>query len=202
MIICAAKVERQVLTSLNGLLINIPVLTFLRNHSFNNRYVSMFKKIAFAASMVVVSLSSAVAFAAEESRSSIQISASIPSKVFHAQPRDPNFGKDEKMNYVLATGELTALRALYDVRHTSGGIGAYIEGGPQALHNGANNIPLTYTFNGVTLTGASQEVVTEAAAAGGISADLVITAAKPGDTQNGEYSATPVLIFDALAKAS
>lgn len=161
----------------------------------------MFKKIAFAIPMAVLSLSCAVAFAADDARTSINISASIPSKVFHAQPRDPNFGVDEKMAYDLGKGTLSPLRATYDVRHTSGGVGAYVQGGPQPLSNGTSTIALTYTFNGVTLTDATQEVVTEAAAKPGTQVELVIAAAKPADTQFGEFNATPIVIFDAMIAA-
>src|SRR5437762_2146641 len=137
----------------------------------------MFKKFAIAVPMTLLALSSSVAFAAEESRTSINISATIPSKVFHAQPRDPNFGKDEKMAYVLGAGTLTPIRATYDVQHTNGSVGAYVEGGPQPLSNGINTIALSYMFNGTTLTGVSQEVVGDSESNGGMQADLVIAAA-------------------------
>ncbi|MNF45897.1 hypothetical protein D3C87_1204070 [compost metagenome] len=160
----------------------------------------MFKKIAFAAPLAVLTLTSSMAFAAEEVRSSINISATIPSQVFHAQPVNPDFGKDEQMNYSLVDGTLSSLRAAYDIRHTNGSVGAYVEGGPQPLFNGANNIALSYTFNGVTLTGASQEVVGDAESNGGMRADLVIAAAKPLATQTGLYTANPVVIFDAIPR--
>ncbi|MDP9657355.1 UNVERIFIED_ORG: hypothetical protein J2W87_005311 [Pseudomonas putida] len=160
----------------------------------------MFKKIAFAAPLAVLALSSSMAFAAEEARSTINISATIPTKVFHAKSVNPDFGKDEKMNYNLVDGTLSSLRAAYDVRHTNGSVGAYVEGGPQPLFNGANNIALTYTFNGVTLTGVSQEVVGDTESNGGMRADLVIAAAKPLDTQTGLYTANPVVIFDAIPR--
>jgi hypothetical protein len=143
-----------------------------------------------------------MAFAADEVRSSLNISATIPTKVFHAQPVDPDFGKDEKMTYNLVDGSLSPLRATYDVRHTNGSVNAYVEGGPQPLFNGSNNIALTYAFNGVTLTGTSQEVVGDTESNGGMRADLVITAAKPTDTQVGLYTATPVVIFDAIPRTS
>ena len=160
----------------------------------------MFMKFAIAAPMTLLALSASVAFAAEEARTSINISATIPSKVFHAQPRDPNFGKDERMAYVLGAGTLTPVRATYDVQHTNGSVGAYVEGGPQPLSNGANTIALTYTFNGKTLSGVSQEVVGDTESNGGMQADLVIAAAKPADGQNGLYTATPVVIFDAIPR--
>ena len=160
----------------------------------------MFKKIAFAAPLAVLALSSSMAFAVDEARSTINISATIPSKVFHAQPVNPDFGKDEQMNYNLVDGTLSSLRAPYDIRHTNGSVGAYVEGGPQPLFNGADNIALTYTFNGVTLTGASQEVVGDTESNGGMRADLVIAAAKPLATQAGLYTANPVVIFDAIPR--
>ncbi|MHC8331542.1 CS1 type fimbrial major subunit [Pseudomonas sp. LB3P25] len=160
----------------------------------------MFKKFAIAVPMTLLALSASVAFAAEEARTSINISATIPSKVFHAQPRNPDFGKDERMAYVLGAGTLTPVRATYDVQHTNGSVGAYVEGGPQPLSNGINTIALTYSFNGKTLTGASQEVVGDSESNGGMQADLVIAAAKPADGQNGLYTATPVVIFDAIPR--
>ncbi|RON05175.1 adhesin [Pseudomonas brassicacearum] len=139
-------------------------------------------------------------FMADESRTSINISATIPSKVFHAQPRDPNFGKDEVMTFNAVAGELSSLRATYDVRHTDGSVSAYIEGGPASLFNGVNAIPLTTTFNGVTLTESPQEVVDDVSSAPGARADLVITAAKPSDTQNGLYAANFTVVFDAVPR--
>lgn len=160
----------------------------------------MFKKIAFAAPLAVLALSSSMAFAAEETRSTINISATIPTNVFHAKSVNPDFGKDEKMDYSLVDGTLSSLRAPYDVRHTNGSVGAYVEGGPQPLFNGVNSIALTYTCNGVPLTGVSQEVVGDTESNGGMRADLVIAAAKPLDTQTGLYTANPVVIFDAIPR--
>jgi hypothetical protein len=106
------------------------------------------------------------------------------------------------MTYNLVDGSLSPLRAAYDIRHTNGSVGAYVEGGPQPLFNGADNIALTYSFNGVTLTGVSQEVVGDTESNGGMRADLMIAAAKPADGQNGLYTATPVVIFDAIPRVT
>ncbi|MGE8189930.1 CS1 type fimbrial major subunit [Pseudomonas sp. NPDC086278] len=160
----------------------------------------MFKKFAIAVPMTLLALSSSVAFAAEEARTSINISATIPTQVFHAQPVNPDFGKDEKMVYNLVLGTLSPLRATYDIRHTNGSVNAYVEGGPQPLFNGNNNIALTYSFNGVTLTGTSQEVVGDSESNGGMRADLVIAAAKPTAAQTGLYTANPIVVFDAIPR--
>lgn len=162
----------------------------------------MFKKFAIAVPMTLLALSASMAFAAEESRTSINITADIPSKVFHAQPVNPDFGKDEKMQYLIGVGDLTEVRGTYNVQHTNGSVGAYIVGGPTPLFNGnpTLNIPLTYTFNGTVLTAESQEVVGDVESNGGMRADLVIKAAKPTNAQVGLYTANPVVIFDAIPR--
>lgn len=164
----------------------------------------MFKKLALAAPLVAVSLGSSMAFAAEDARSSIQITADIPTKQFHVLPRDPNFGKDERMNYNPVSGELSSLRGTYDVKNTEGSVHAYIEGGTTAaaLYNGSDSIALTNTFNGVVLTATPQEVVDDPQSTPGTQADLVITPAKPADTQNGLYTANYTVIFDAVPRAT
>lgn len=162
----------------------------------------MFKKFAVAAPLVAVAMSATTAFAADDARSSINITADIPTKQFHAQPRDPNFGKDETMNYNPVSGELSSLRATFDVKNTDGSIHAYIEGGPTAaaLYNGSDSIALTNTFNGITLTATPQEVVDDPQSTPGTQADLVVTPARPLDTQNGLYTSNYTVIFDAVPR--
>ena len=162
----------------------------------------MFKKFAVAVPFVAAALSSTIAMAADDARSSISITANIPTKQFHAQPRDPNFGRDEVMNYNPVSGELSSLRATFDVKNTDGSVNAYIEGGPTAaaLYNGSDSIPLTTTFNGVTLTATSQEVVDDPQSTPGTQAQMVITPARPADTQNGLYTASYTVIFDAVPR--
>ncbi len=96
----------------------------------------MFKKFAIAAPLALMALSSSVVFAAGEASHTVNLKANIPTTVFHAQPRDPNFGRDETMNYNLVSGELTPLTAIYDLKNTNGSVHAYIEGGPAVLFNG------------------------------------------------------------------
>ncbi|AZE53369.1 hypothetical protein C4K03_1198 [Pseudomonas synxantha] len=160
----------------------------------------MFKKFAFAASLTAIALSTSPAFAAGEASHTVNLKANIPTTVFHAQPRDPNWGRDETMNYNLVSGELTPLTAIYDIRNTNGSVHAYIEGGPAVLFNGdaTQNIPLTTTLNGVTLTGTPQEVVNEADSTPGVGAEMRIVAAKPNATQRGAYTAVAQVVFDAV----
>ncbi|SDO17368.1 hypothetical protein SAMN04489798_2234 [Pseudomonas arsenicoxydans] len=86
----------------------------------------MFKKLAITVPMTLLALSSSVAFAADEIRSSINISANIPTWEFHAQPVNPDFGKDEKMAWNVITESLAPLRATYDIRHSLGSVNAYV----------------------------------------------------------------------------
>jgi hypothetical protein len=163
----------------------------------------MFKKLAITVPLAVIALSSQVAVAAGEASHTVNLKANIPTTVFHAQPRDPNWGRDETMNYNVVSGELAPLTAIYDIRNTNGSVHAYIEGGPAMLFNGntTQNIPLTTTLNGVTLTGTPQEVVNEADSTPGVGAEMRIVAAKPTATQRGAYTAVMPVVFDAVLPA-
>ncbi|NVZ83756.1 adhesin [Pseudomonas yamanorum] len=160
----------------------------------------MFKTSVIAASLAVSLLGVGSVFAAGEATSTINISANIPTKQFHAQPRDPSFGVAETMDYNTITGNLNTLRAVYDVKNTDGHIAAYIEGGPASLSNGSSAIALTTTFNGVTLDGTSKQVVDDASSTPGTQADMVITPAKPADTQNGLFTTSMVVVFDSVPR--
>lgn len=163
----------------------------------------MFKKLAITVPLAVIALSSQVAVAAGEASHTVNLKANIPTTVFHAQPRDPNWGRDETMSYNVVSGELAPLTAIYDIRNTNGSVHAYIEGGPAMLFNGntTQNIPLTTTLNGVTLTGTPQEVVNEADSTPGVGAEMRIVAAKPTATQRGAYTAVMPVVFDAVLPA-
>lgn len=163
----------------------------------------MFKKFVIGVPMALLALNTSAALA-ESASTSINITADIPTTAFHAQPVDKEFGKSEKMQYSIANGTLSEVRGTFDIRNTTGAVAAYVEGGPVPLFNGnvTQNITLTYAFNGTTLTGVSQEVVGDAESNGGMRADLVITATKPGLEQTGLYSATPVVVFDALIRTA
>lgn len=160
----------------------------------------MFKKFALSAAVAAVALNASSAFAADDARSSIHITADIPTKQFHAQPRDPNWGKDERMAYNPVSGELSSLRATYDVKNTEGSVHAYIEGGPASLFNGSNAIALRTSFNGVELSATPQEVVDDPQSTPGTQADMVIVPAKPLDTQNGLYTGDFTVVFDSVPR--
>ncbi|ASV36948.1 adhesin [Pseudomonas sp. NS1(2017)] len=164
----------------------------------------MIKKFAVLLPLAVAVLGSSAAMAVDDASTTINIKADIPTKQFHAQPRDPNFGRDEVLNYNPVSGELSSLRATFDVKNTDGSVHAYIEGGPTAaaLYNGSDSIALTNTFNGIVLTGTPQEVVDDPQSTPGTQADLVITPAKPADTQNGLYTGSYAVVFDAVPRTT
>jgi hypothetical protein len=161
---------------------------------------NMLKQLVSSTALVAATLGSSLAFAADDARSSIHIEANIPTKQFHVQPRNPDFGKDETMSYNTVSGTLTSLRETFDVKNTDGSVNAYIEGGPASLYNGSDSIALTTAFNGVTLTATPQEVVDDATSTPGTQADMTIVPAKPLDTQNGLYTADMTVIFDAVPR--
>ncbi|WP_406300787.1 CS1 type fimbrial major subunit (plasmid) [Embleya sp. NBC_00888] len=118
-----------------------------------------------------------------------ELAAALPGLVDTASP-------DGRLELTHTRDEAGAIRP----RHTSDSVGAYVEADPRPVFNGSNTIALTYTFNGVTLTGTGQEVVGDTESNAGMRADLVITATKPTATQTGLYTATPVVIFDAIPR--
>ncbi|MFF2412320.1 CS1 type fimbrial major subunit [Streptomyces sp. NPDC058092] len=161
----------------------------------------LFAVAALAVATAAASASGAVAAPqSDDVPAPVHVSAAIPSKQFHVQPRDPDFGKDEVMSYNPLSGELSSLRTTYDVKNTEDSVHACIEGGPASLYNGSDAIALTNAFNHVALTATPQEVVNDAESTPGTQADMVIAAAKPTATQNGLYTANYTLIFDAVPR--
>jgi hypothetical protein len=161
----------------------------------------MLKQIVSGTALVAAALSSSLAFALDDARSSIHITATIPTKQFHVLPRNPDFGKDEVMNYNPVTNTLSTLRQTFDVKNTDGSVHAYLLGGQPSLTNGTDAIPLIARFNNITLTEFPQEVVTDAASTPGTQADMLIMAStSPLDTQVGQYTADFTVIFDAVPR--
>ncbi|MCE6977293.1 adhesin [Pseudomonas frederiksbergensis] len=156
--------------------------------------------MASPAPIAMLSLQYMEVFMANDASTTINIRADIPTKQFHAQPLDPNFGRDEVMTYNTVAGELSQLSTTFALKNTGGSIDEYLQDGPAALTNGVDAIPLTVTLGGVTLDGTPKEVAADAESGPGLQRVLTISAAKPSATQVGLYSATPVVIFDAIPR--
>ena len=163
----------------------------------------MFKKIMPVMALAVATLSPSLASAVDDALTSIHITANIPNKNFHVQPRNPDFGKDEVMHYNPVTKMLTPLRQTFDVKHTEGSIHAYIEG-LQWLYNGRHSIPLITSFNNVSLDSVPQEVVDDATSTPGTQAEMVIFAPWPiaPNQATGLYTGHLTVIFDAVPRIS
>ncbi|AVU75426.1 MULTISPECIES: CS1 type fimbrial major subunit [Pseudomonas] len=161
----------------------------------------MLKQIVSGTALIAAALSSSLVFALDDARSSIHITATIPTKQFHVLPRNPDFGKDEVMHYNPVTNSLSPLRQTFDVKNTDGSVHAYLLGGQPSLTNGTDAIPLIARFNNVTLTEFPQEVVTDAASTPGTQADMLIMASTvPLESQVGQYTADFTVIFDAVPR--
>ena len=94
----------------------------------------MFKKIAFAAPLAVLALSSSMAFAATEARHSINLIAHVPSDDFYAVPVDYDLvNKDQDMSYDPGTDSMRTVDGHFDVLHTAGKVNARLEGVPKLI---------------------------------------------------------------------
>ncbi|MGX1176650.1 CS1 type fimbrial major subunit [Pseudomonas sp. R151218B TE3479] len=163
----------------------------------------MFNKNVTAIALGAVAMSASLAYAADDARSSIHISANIPTQQFHVQPRNPDFGKDEYMYYDPIKDDMSFLRETFDVKNTDGSIHAYLPAGQAALTNGRDYIPLLVRFNNVTLLATPLEVVDDATSTPGTQAEMVIrAAARPDPTQTGLYNADFTVIFDAVPRVN
>lgn len=153
-------------------------------------------------SLLALLIVTPAAWAERDASSIINIKAQIPTQSFHVLPANPEFGRDETLNYNPLSGSLSSLRQMYSVKNTDGSVHAYIEGGPIPLFNGNmdQNIALTTSFNGVVLTGTPKEVVTDDASTVGIHANMDIVPATPGADVSGLYTASYTVIFDNVPR--
>lgn len=157
----------------------------------------MFKKIAFAAPLAVLALSSSAVFAAGEARHSISLVADVPSNGFYVVPSDPDLvNKDQDMSYRPTTGRMGEVNGFFDMINTSGSVHASLESVPQ-LYSGSNAINLQVAVNGVVLTTTPQMVVGETESNVNFRAPLNIKAVSP-NIAPGHYTGSVAMTFDAV----
>ncbi|MFL6964932.1 adhesin [Pseudomonas alvandae] len=162
----------------------------------------MYKTIISAVALGAAALSPLLAGAADDARSAIHISANIPNKQFHVQPRNPDFGKNEVMHMDPVSRKLTWLRETFDVKNTDGSVHAYTDGAVW-LSNGTHSIVLAVTFNNVQLGDTPREVVDDATSTPGTQAELVVLAPFPVSPRlSGQFNANFTVIFDAVPRIS
>ncbi|MDI2141063.1 MULTISPECIES: CS1 type fimbrial major subunit [unclassified Pseudomonas] len=160
----------------------------------------MFKKMAFAAPLAVLALSSSVVFAAGEARHSISLVAHVPTNGFYVVPTDPDLvNKDQDMSFSPITGNMKQVEGYFDVRNNNGSVHGSLEGVPK-LVGGASAIDLEVRFNNVVLTQTPQMVVGEAESDVNYRAPLRITA-KGTNFTPGDYTGAVTMMFDAVTPA-
>ena len=156
----------------------------------------MFKKIAFAAPLAVLALSSSMAFAATEARHSISLKATVNSDDFYAVPVDFDLvNKDQDMSYDPGVDAMKTVDGHFDVLHTAGKVNARLEGVPQLIA-GSNAIDLKVELNGKTLNTTSQEVVGEAESNTRYRAPFKISATTSGKPDAGDYTGVVMLVIE------
>jgi hypothetical protein len=162
----------------------------------------MFKKRVSVTALAIAALSASWVFAANDARSSIHVTANIPNKQFHVQPRNPDFGKDEYMNYNPVSYELSSIRQTFDVKNTDGSVHAYLDG-RSILSNGVVLIPLRVWFNDVLLDEMPREVVDDAASTPGTQVEMFIHANHwPIPRDPGLYTGNFTVVFDAVPRVT
>ncbi|PKH77386.1 adhesin [Pseudomonas sp. Choline-02u-1] len=158
----------------------------------------MFKKIAIAAPLALLAMSSSVVFAADPINQVINIKAFVPTSLFNVAPQKPDFGVDETM-YQQPSGELSTITETFNMKHTDtkGSINAFIDG-TAALYNGRDSIPLTLKIGSVQLSDVSTEVVNATDSVPGVQRTMEIKAATPTATQTGNYSGSFAVVFEPV----
>ncbi|WP_294735174.1 CS1 type fimbrial major subunit [uncultured Pseudomonas sp.] len=160
----------------------------------------MFKTSVIAASLAVSLLGAGSVFAAGEASTNISITATVFKDDFRVQPINDDFGRNETMTHNTSTNKLSTVGSRYNVKNTAGSIHAYVEGGSPSLTNGSTAIPMTVLFNNVTLTGAPQEVVSDAASTPGTQVDLLVRADDPTENDVGDFTSNFVVMFDSVVR--
>ncbi|SFA77955.1 hypothetical protein SAMN03159488_00364 [Pseudomonas sp. NFIX10] len=162
----------------------------------------MFEKFVSIAALGIVALGSSLAWAGDDARSSIHISANIPNKQFHVQPRNPDFGKDEVMHFNPVNRMLSPVRQIFDVKNTDGSVHAYIEGNSW-LFNGTYGIHTVTMFNNVWLEKVPKEVVDDATSTPGMTAEMRIFVPLPVSPMlSGLFTGHITVIFDAVPRVN
>jgi hypothetical protein len=157
----------------------------------------MFKKIAFAAPLAVLALSSSAVFAAGEARHSISLIAEVPTNGFYVVPTDPDLvNKDQDMSYQPTTGKMAEVNGFFDMMNINGSVHASLDNVPQ-LYSGSNAIGLQVAINGVVLTTTPQMVVGETESNANFRAPLNIKAVST-KIEAGSYTGSVNMTFDAV----
>ncbi|MBO1541375.1 CS1 type fimbrial major subunit [Pseudomonas sp. OA65] len=166
----------------------------------------MLRTMVFGTVLGATALNPSLVLAADDARAPIHITADIPTKQFHVQPRNPDFGRDEYLYYNPLTYKFSSLRHTFDVKNTDGSVHAYIENGESTgsipLTNGVDYVGLRVIFNDVPLDNRPKEVVDDATSTPGTQAEmLVVVANQPtGPLSPGVYNADFTVIFDAVPR--
>jgi len=160
----------------------------------------MFKKIAIAAPLAFLAMTSTGAFAAGEASHSISLVAHVPTNGFYVVPTDPDLvNKDQDMSYQPTTGKMADVNGFFDVRNNNGSVHASLESQPK-LVSGSTSIDLQVMLNNKELTLTPQMVVGEAESDVNYRAPLKISA-KGSNFQPGDYTGSVAMIFDAVPPA-
>ncbi|WP_024618481.1 CS1 type fimbrial major subunit [Pseudomonas kilonensis] len=160
----------------------------------------MFKKTVCPLAVMALTLPWVSAWGAVE-RETFELYVTIPTADFYVLPLDPQLvQREQRLPFSTITGELSPLRATYEVKNSNGSIDARLAE-EAYLSNGRERIDLRVRFNNVPLTLDSTPVVSASEARPGRQVPLEIAAVRPAGENYvpGDYYGTVHMVFDAVA---
>lgn len=159
-----------------------------------------FKTTLIAANLGALALVASLSAQAAPITHTVQLIADIPEVDFYVVPVDPSWlPLEQRLDWKPLTASLDSWSKDFDVKHSGGSITAHLDGQPAKLYGGAEVIDLVVSFNGVVLTTAALEVVTEAQAANNYRAAMSIVPTAPtGGYKPGKYTGNVAVVFDAV----
>lgn len=161
----------------------------------------MFKKIAIAAPLALLALSSSVTYAADSASHTIQLEARVPAKDFYVIPTNPDLvNKTQPMHYNPSTGELDEVAGTFEMLHTGGHIESSLTS-PAVLQSGADKIPVEVSLNNVVLSLTPSMTVEDDPSNTNFRAQFKAKALVKGvDAKAGEYTGSISMVHDAVVR--
>lgn len=167
------------------------------------------KKTLTTALVSCIAFGSTLANAADTQSYTINLSATVPSENFQVIPVESGWvNQTQEMGYDIATNKLQIFEKQFQYKNTAGAIQATLTGnlnsdGKPQLSNGTDVIPLTVSFNNITLSKTAATVVSaDAAKAGGRTALKISQDSDSALKVHGSFTGSVAMIFEPVVSTT